>query len=92
MVLNNDVLVLALAKAVTQMGQSLAAGDRSSRERPVVHRSILEKIVDADQLIARIDAMSVGECEPNARQIVNNFMLGLKNQSPFDLHPDGTTR
>lgn len=91
-VLNDDVLVLALAKAVTQMGLSLATGDRSSRERPVVDRSVLEKIVDANQLIARLDAMSGGDRDPNERHVIDNFKLELRNQSPFNLHPDGATR
>jgi predicted KAP-like P-loop ATPase len=90
--LNNDVLALALSKAATQMSHSLASGDRSSRERPVVHRPILEKIVDADKLIARLDAISADGCEPFARGVIDNFKLGLKNQSPFELHPDGTPR
>ncbi len=90
--MSDDSLVLALAMAVTQMGLSLAMGDRSSRERPVVHRSVLEKIVDADQLITRIGALSAGERDSNAQQIIDSFMLGLKNQTPFDSHPDGTPR
>jgi hypothetical protein len=90
--LSNDVLVLALAKAATQTSHSLASGDRSSRERPVVHRSIVEKIVDADRLIARLGAISADDCEPFARSVIDNFKLGLKNQSPFELHPDGAPR
>jgi hypothetical protein len=89
---SNDVLVLTLAKAATQMSHSLASGDRSSRERPVVHLSMLEKIVDADKLIARLDALSARDCQPFARNVIDNFKLGLKNQSPYDLHPDGTPR
>jgi hypothetical protein len=59
-VLDDDTGFLRLAKAATQITRSHADGDRVTRNRPTVHRAGLEKVVDVDQMIARLDAIAAG--------------------------------
>jgi predicted KAP-like P-loop ATPase len=63
-VLDDDTGIVRLAKAAIQIMQSHADGDRVTRNRPTVHRAGLEKVVDVDQMIARLDAIAAGGLNP----------------------------
>jgi predicted KAP-like P-loop ATPase len=77
-VLNDDAGVLQLAKAATQISRSHTDGDRVTRERPVVHRAGLEKVVDVNRMLARLDALVAAGPEPDALQVIRDFKRGLK--------------
>jgi len=87
-VLGDDDSVVRLAKAVTQISRSHTVGDRVLRDRPVVHRPSLEKVVDADGMIARLDAIVAAGPTSDAARVINEFKRGLKGDRPFSRDDD----
>jgi hypothetical protein len=82
-VLDDDAGIVSLAKAATQISRSHAAGDRVTRERPIVHRPALEKVTDIDRMIARLDAVASAEPGLDALRVIRDFKRGLKGGWPF---------
>ena len=87
-VLGDDAGVLRLAKAATRLSRSHAVGDRVTRDRPVVHRPSLEKMVDVDRMIARLNAIAAAGPTSDAAQVINEFTRGLKGNSLFSRDND----
>lgn len=87
-VLDDDVGIVRLAKAATQVSRSHAAGDRVTRERPVVHRLALEKVTNIDRMIGRLDAVAATEPGPDALRVIRDFKRGLKGAWPFSADDD----
>lgn len=81
--LDDDKCVVRLARAATQVSQSYAEGDRVTRARPVVHRPGLERILDVDRMIARLDAIAAARPDAETVQAIRNFKRGLKGGFPF---------
>ena len=90
-VLGDDEAIVRLAKAATQISRSHADGDRVVRERPAVHRSGLEKVVDVDRMIARLDAIAAATPGAEALRVIHDFKRGLKRTSPFSSEDDDDT-
>jgi len=87
-VLGDDAGVVRLAKAATQISRSHTMGDRVMRDRPVVHRPSLEKVVDVDRMIARLDAIVAAGLTSDVARVINEFKRGLKDNSPFSRDDD----
>lgn len=82
--LGNDAGVVRLAIAATLISRSHAMGDRVMRERPIVHRPSLEKVVDVDCMTARLDAIAAAGPTPDAAQVISDFKRGLRSgDQPF---------
>lgn len=90
--LNDDECVVRLAKAATQISQSHAAGDRVTRAVPIVHRPSLDKILDVDRMIVRLDAIAAARASTETLQMIRDFKCGLKVGIPFahEDNEDGT--
>ncbi len=87
--LGDDAGVARLAKAATQISRSHAMGDRVMRERPIVHRPSLEKVVDVDRMIARLDAIAAAGPTPEAARVIADFKRGLRSgDRPFAREDD----
>ncbi|MGE0280188.1 MAG: P-loop NTPase fold protein [Rhizobiaceae bacterium] len=86
--LDDDAGVVRLAEAATQISGSHAEGDRVIRDRPIVHRPGLEKVVDVDRMIARLDAVAAGGAAPDAARVIGDFKRGLKGAWPFTREDD----
>jgi len=86
--LDDDAGIVRLAKAATQMSYSHSAGDRVTRERPIVHRPGLEKVVDVDRMNARVDEIAAAEPGPDALRVIRDFKRGLKGVWPFSSEDD----
>ena len=85
--LGDDAGVVRLAKAATQISRSHAMGDRVMQERPIVHRQGLEKVVDVDRMMARLDAIAVA-AGPDALRVIRDFKRGLRGGRPFSSEDD----
>jgi predicted KAP-like P-loop ATPase len=82
-VLEDDLAIVCLAKAAIQITQSHAVGDRVMRQRPSVHRPGVERVVNVDRMITRLDAIAVAQPEGHAASVIRDFKLGLKATGPF---------
>ena len=87
-VLEDDAVIIRLAKAATQITQSHAEGDRVMRRRPSVHRPGLDKIVNVDRMIAQLDTLASAGPKDDASAIIRGFKLGLKAGWPFASEKD----
>jgi len=80
--LEDDGQTIRLAECVTSTSWSQGMGfagmsDRVARGRPRVQRRGLEKIVDADQLYARVrELLGQPELSEEARRILARFLAG----------------
>ena len=81
--LDDDKCVVQLASAATQISRSHREGDRVTRDRPVVHRPGLEKILDVDCMIERLDAIAAARPDDETEQAIRNFKHGLNRGLPF---------
>ena len=64
-------------------------GDRVMRERPIVHRPSLKKVVDVDRMTVRLDAIAAAGPTPDAAQVITDFKRGLRNgDQPFAREDD----
>jgi hypothetical protein len=86
--LSDDASIVSLAKAATQISLSHAMEDRVTRERPVVDRPALEKVVDVDRMMARLDAIAAAVPGPDALRVIRDFKRGLKGGRPFSWAED----
>jgi hypothetical protein len=87
-VLEDDAAIIRLARAVTQITQSHAMGDRVMREMPSVDRPALERVVNVDLMIMRLDAIASARPDDDARGIIRDFKQGLKTAWPFASEED----
>ena len=90
-VLDDDGGIVHLAEAATPVTRSHAAGDRVAQERPAVHRPGLEKVVDVDRMLARLDAIAAAGPGPDALRVIRDFKRGLKGAWPFSSGDDDDT-
>jgi hypothetical protein len=75
-------------KRLPKISRSHSVGDRVTRETPTVHRAGLEKVVDVDRMIARLDAVAAAEPGPDALRVIHDFKRGLKGAWPFSADDD----
>ena len=62
------------------------------RERPIVHRPGLEKVVDVDRMIARLNAIHAAEPHSDAARVIADFKKGLRSgDHPFARDDDEDT-
>jgi hypothetical protein len=83
--LNDDAGVLRLAAAATQVSRMSTTGDRVVRQIPTVHRPTLEKVVNVERMLGRLNAMAQVKTEPEVLGVINRFLEGLKPSSPFSI-------
>lgn len=81
--LHDDAAIVRLAKAATQSSRSHAMGDRVMRERPIVHRPSLEKVIDVDRMITRLDAIAAGGPTSDVSRVIDEFKRGLRGYNTF---------
>jgi len=77
--LANDQDVLALADAATSIGRAHSSGDYVSTEIPQVDRKALEKVLDVERLVSRVDEVSTRDL-PRAQEIAAKFHAGLRTR------------
>lgn len=90
-VLEDEAAILYLAKAATLITQSHAVGDRVMQQRLSVHRPSLERVVNVDRMITRLDAIASAGSEGDASDIIRDFNVGLKKAAvawPFASEED----
>lgn len=76
--LGDDAGIMRVAKAATQISRSHAIGDRVMRERPIVHRPSLEKVIDVDRMMARLDAIAAAGPTSDVSRVIDEFKRGLR--------------
>lgn len=81
--IEDDAAILRLAKAATQITRSHSEGDRVMRQRPSVHRPSLERVMNVDRMIARLDTIAGAGPGDDASGVIRDFKLGLRAAWPF---------
>lgn len=79
--MGDDAKAILLAKVFTGEGISHAMGDRVSRRTFNVSREGLDRFMDADKFIQRVQEISKKEDNsPADQEIISNFLKGLDNK------------
>jgi predicted KAP-like P-loop ATPase len=82
-ILGDDTSVLRLAAAATQFARAHTVGDHVISEIPQVHRPSLEKVVNVERMVQRLNAISEAEPTPESLVVIKNFLEGLRIQFSF---------
>lgn len=79
--LADDRSTLRLAEVVTQRSISQGLGDRVATQSFSVHRESLERLVDVDRMLLRLDEIAENRAtDPKAQEVISHFRSGLNSR------------